>query len=118
MWIIIVLLVLGFILFKIFDRDFILAQEQKSGNYLVKFESGLSPMCELVDVFNINDKKYYVFIPVESLRAIPDEDIIVLKCIRKKSDGNLAFVFADGEPCEQIFKTIKTKYSHKYKFIE
>ncbi len=117
MWIaIVVLIVIGIIVFKIFDRDFIIAVKQSNGNYHVKFENGKEPICTLVDIFTVDDKLYYVFIPLESLKRIPDEDIIVLKCIRK-TDDKITFVFPEDGPCELIYQTVKKEYANKYNFM-
>lgn len=117
MWIvIIVLVVIGIIAFRIFDRDFIIAVKMNNGNYRVKFENGKEPVCTLVDVFDVDDNIYYVFIPIESLKRVPDEDIIVLKCLRK-TDEKITLVFPEDGPCELIYHTVKKEYANKYNFM-
>ena len=116
MWVIIIIVVLGVFLFKIFDRDFIRATQQNDGNYLVEFESGKSPLCKLIDIFEYNEKDYYVFIPISSLRAIPSEDILVLKCIRK-TENKIILVFPEQEADKVVLEKFLNKYIDKYNFV-
>ena len=103
MWLaIIILIIVGIVLFKIFDRDFIKAIPQKNGKYKLIFESGKEPICELVCTCLRNNKKYYVFIPVKSLNAIPDEDIIILKSIILWN-STVYCVFAQEIACNLCF---------------
>lgn len=116
-WVVIVIAIIGIILFKIFNRDFVLAIPQNGKSFLVKFESGKTSVCQLIDVFSYNNKDYYVFIPEESLKAIPSEDIIVLKCL-KKSDNKIILVFPEQDADEYVLKKFLNKYGNTYNFID
>ena len=122
MWIIIIaiIVIIGFFIFKHFDRDFIKAVYFTEREYFLHFENGKKPRCELVDTIKYNEKDYYIFIPVESLKNVPLEDVIVLELYKKKSD-ELIFVFADKESDKIIMKALinrysKNKYGKKYNF--
>ena len=119
MWIIIliIVIVIGVMLFVKFDKDFITAVPRKDGDYAMSFENGKKPVCRLIDKRTINNSEYYVFVPVESLSAIPDDDIIILKAV-KKDDNKIVLNFAEKDVDEIIYRDIKTKYATKYNFVE
>ena len=122
MWIIIIALVavVGFLIFKYFDRDFIKATKVNETQYSLQFENGKNPLCECVDIMKSDENKYYIFIPVESIKNVPLEDVIILK-LRKKKDNKRVFVFADkqanGIVLEKLIKRYENnKYGNKYNF--
>lgn len=122
MWIIIIAIVVivGIFIFKHFDRDFIKAVHFAEREYYLYFENGKQPKCELVDIIKYNEKDYYIFIPVESLKNVPLEDVIVLELYKKKDSENI-FVFADKEADKIVMETLinrydNNKYGKKYNF--
>lgn len=119
MWIFIVIIavIAAFIIFKVFDRDFIKITHQDGNRYLVEFESGKSPICELVEKTEYSDSVYYILIPIESLKSIPDEDIIILRSVRQ-TESKIICVFPDEEADKAIYTRIKEKYADKYNFAQ
>ncbi len=116
-WIIIIaVIIFGFVIFKKLDRDFILAIPQNKNNYILKFENGKEPLCKLMNEYEYGTDTYCVFVPIESLKAIPSEDIIILKCI-KKSPEKLTCVFAEADRDKIIIENFYNKYKDKYNFI-
>lgn len=116
-WIIIIsVIIIGVVLFKVFDRDFILAIPQKKDTYLLKFESGKEPICKFMGKYKYDDYTYYVFVPFESLDAIPSEDIIILKCVKQTAE-KLICVFPEPDKDERILKAFYKEYKDRYNFI-
>ncbi|MBE6757770.1 MAG: DUF1292 domain-containing protein [Ruminococcaceae bacterium] len=116
MWIIILcVIVAGAILFKVFDRDFISARQLKGKTYHLSFENGKEADCELIAEYDYNEKDYFVFVPLASMKCIPDEDIIILRQVRKTAEKSV-FVFADKETDEKIYRQVKKQLGGKYNF--
>lgn len=113
MWIIIIVavIIVGILAFKHFDRDFIKATKLLGENniYALSFENGKKPVCYLADVFDYEGKKYYVFIPTQSLKNVPLEDVIVLERYKEKEDEQI-FVFADEETDKYVMENLISKY--------
>lgn len=117
-WIIIIAIVIivGIFLYKAFDRDFITATHKTKDIYHLEFENGMEPDCKLMEKYTLNDKTFYVFIPLESLKAIPVEDIIILKCISDSPEKKTC-VFPDSDDSGKIVEAFYNKYKDKYNFV-
>lgn len=112
MWIIIIVVaVAAFLIFKYYDRDIITATPIDGNKYDVLFENGKNPTCKLIDKLRYNNYDYYVFIPLESLtlRAIPIEDVIILRLFRRK-ENCLKLVFPDDEADKYVLERILIKH--------
>lgn len=110
--IIVAVIIVGFFVFKHFDRDFIKVHHFAEKQYYVCFENGKKPRCELIDVIKYEEKEYYVFIPLESLNNVPVEDVIILELYKKKTDENI-FVFPDKSADEAVMSTVINRYTNK-----
>lgn len=117
MWIaIVIVIVIAIILFKYFDRDFIKVTQKSATQFFLEFENGKQADCVIIEKTEIEGNTYCVFIPIDSMNSIPDEDIIILRVMRH-SEKNMTCVFASGEIDEQILQSVKKKYATKYRFV-
>ena len=82
----------------------------------MKFENGKEPICKLMNEYKYDDKTYYVFVPFESLHAIPSEDIIILKCMINTPE-KLTCVFAEPDKDQMIVEAFYEQFKDKYPFI-
>ena len=110
MWIIILVavLIIGFVIFKKYDKDFIKCTRLDNGYFFLEFENEKTAEGQLVKTYLINNKSYSVFIPIEEIKkaAVPMEDVIILQSYKEKS-GSVCYVFADSDTDEIIFQDIK-----------
>ena len=99
--------IIGIVIFKLLDRDFILCTSIDASRnlYHLKFESGKEADCVLINECIINDGTHSLFIPKSTLLAgtVPGEDIIILKKI--KGDSNKSFyIFTDDDSYDKMYK--------------
>ena len=114
MWILIALIVIVVISIAvyIFDpRIFVTVTSKGEDNYLLEFENGEEPVCKLIHKTIHNGKEYLVFVPLESLSNIPDEDIITLRFVKQKGASKKYIFDADYELCLKIKNTLANRYN-------
>jgi hypothetical protein len=120
MWIFIIIgifLIIGIYFFKKYDKDFIVATQIENNIYHLIFETEKEIDCILLDTYTYKKQICYVFIPINSLKKIPDEDIIILSKYSQK-DSKLILNFADRETDEFVYMKVKKQYYKEYNFAE
>ena len=113
MWIVIiaVILVIAFLVFRHYDRDFIKAVKNEDGDYTLSFESGKEATFLLADTFRVDKKDFRVFVLTENLNDVLPENVLVLKLYRKKEHYDV-FVFANKEENVRVLELFLVKYEN------
>ncbi len=117
MWIIIIVIVVviaGCAAAYIFDPRILVTVTPKGGdNYLLEFENGQTPVCKLIHKTIHKKKEYFIFVPLESLSCIPEEDVLTLRCIKDRGNMKKCVLDIDYELYLKVKKTLGNRYTFK-----